>query len=86
MEPNSNAEKGTVYINGEPISEVGEIKIPLEVEPSDFPPILKDFSITFTIDCPKWLRRKLLWWRIKSWFKALAGIILQWLRLNKFEN
>lgn len=44
MGPNSDTEKGTLYINGEPLAEVGEIKIPLEVEPSDFPPILTDVS------------------------------------------
>lgn len=38
MGPNSDAGKGTLYINGEPISEVDEIKISMEVEPSDFPP------------------------------------------------
>lgn len=53
MGPNSDTEKGTLYINGEPLAEVGEIKIPLEVEPSDFPLILTDVSFTFTMDCPK---------------------------------
>ena len=44
MGPNSDTGKGTLYINGEPLAEVGEIKIPLEVEPSDLPPILADVS------------------------------------------
>ena len=39
MGPNSDTGKGTLYINGEPLAEVGEIKIPLEVEPSDLPPV-----------------------------------------------
>ena len=52
MGPNSDAGKGTLYINGEPISEVDEIKISMEVEPSDFPPILTDVSFTVTMDCP----------------------------------
>lgn len=43
MGPNSDTGKGTLYINGEPLAEVGEIKIPLEVEPSDLPPILPMF-------------------------------------------
>lgn len=53
MGPNSDAGKGTLYINGEPISEVDEIKISMEVEPSDFPPILTDVSFTVTMDCPR---------------------------------
>lgn len=44
MGPNSDTGKGTLYINGEPLAEVGEIKIPLEVEPSDLPPILANVS------------------------------------------
>lgn len=52
MEPNSDTGKGTLYINGEPLAEVGEIKISLEVEPSDLPPILADVSFTVTMDCP----------------------------------
>ena len=80
MGPNSDTEKGTLYINGEPLAEIGEIKIPLEVEPSDFPPILTDVSFTFTMDCPKWLRRKLAWWCFKARLKVLAVEILQKLR------
>lgn len=52
MGPNSDTGKGTLYINGEPLAEVGEIKIPLEVEPSDLPPILANVSFTITMDCP----------------------------------
>lgn len=38
MGPNSDGGKGTVYINGEPFSEVSEIKIsPRQKEPSSFP-------------------------------------------------
>ena len=44
MGPNSDTGKGTLYINGEPLAEVGEIKISLEVEPSDLPPILANVS------------------------------------------
>ena len=80
MRPNSDTEKGTLYINGEPLAEVGEIKIPLEVEPSDFPLILTDVSFTFIMDCPKWLRRKLAWWCFKARLKVLAVEILQKLR------
>lgn len=80
MGPNSDTEKRTLYINGEPLAEVGEIKIPLEVEPSDFPLILTDVSFTFTMDCPKWLRQKLAWWCFKARLKALAVEILQKLR------
>ena len=29
MGPNSDTGKGTLYINGEPLAEVGEIKIPV---------------------------------------------------------
>ena len=46
MGPNSDTGKGTLYINGEPLAEVGEIKISLEVEPSDLPPILANVSFT----------------------------------------
>lgn len=49
MGPNSDAGKGTLYINGEPISEVDEIKISMEVEPSDFPPILTDVGVEVAI-------------------------------------
>lgn len=52
MGPNSDTGKGTLYINGEPLAEVGEIKIPLEVEPSDLPPILADVSFTITMVAP----------------------------------
>lgn len=52
MGPNSDTGKGTLYINGEPVSEVNEIKISMEVEPLDFPPILTDVSFTVTMDCP----------------------------------
>lgn len=82
MGPNSDAEKGTLYINGEPISEVDEIKISMEVEPSDFPPILTDVSFTVTMDCPRWLRRKLAWWIFKARLKGLAVEILQKLGLK----
>nr|DAS58983.1 MAG TPA: tail tube protein [Caudoviricetes sp.] len=71
MGPNSDTGKGTLYINGEPLAEVGEIKIPLEVEPSDLPPILADVSFTITMDCPRWLRRKLAWWIFKARLKDL---------------
>lgn len=77
MGPNSDTGKGTLYINGEPLTEVGKIKIPLEVELSDFPPILTDVSFTFTMDCPKWLRQKLTWWCFKARLKVLAVEILQ---------
>lgn len=78
---NSDTGKGTVYINGEPFSEVSEIKIaPRQKEPSDFPLILTDVSFTFTMDCPKWLRRKLAWWCFKARLKVLAVEILQKLR------
>ena len=69
--PNSDTGKGTLYINGEPLAEVGEIKIPLEVEPSDLPPILANVSFTITMDCPRWLRRKLAWWIFKARLKDL---------------
>lgn len=82
MGPNSDAGKGTLYINGEPISEVNEIKISMEVEPSDFPPILTDVSFTVTMDCPRWLRRKLAWWIFKARLKVLAVEILQKLGLK----
>lgn len=52
MEPNTDSGKGTLYINGEPVVEVEEIKISLEAEPSDFPPILTGVSFTVTMDCP----------------------------------
>lgn len=55
----------------EPLAEVGEIKIPLEVEPSDLPPILANVSFTITMDCPRWLRRKLAWWIFKARLKDL---------------
>lgn len=71
MGPNSDTGKGTLYINGEPLAEVGEIKTPLEVEPSDLPPILADVSFTITMDCPRWLRRKLAWWIFKARLKDL---------------
>ena len=82
MGPNSDTEKGTLYINGEPISEVDEIKISMEVEPSDFPPILTDVSFTVTMDCPRWLRWKLAWWIFKARLKVLAVEILQKLGLK----
>lgn len=82
MGPNSDTRTGTLYINGEPIAEVVEIKIPLEVEPSDLPPILTDVSFTVTMDCPKWLRRKLVWWCFKARLKVLAVEILQKLGLK----
>lgn len=50
MGPENNTRTGTLYVNGEPIAEmisIQEIKIPMEADPSDFPPILDDFSITF---------------------------------------
>ena len=71
MGPNSDTGKGTLYINGEPLAEVGEIKIPLEVEPSDFPPILDDFSITFVGKAPKKFWWKLRWMFFKVRVKAL---------------
>ena len=71
MGPNSDTGKGTLYINGEPLAEVGEIKIPLEVQQLDLPPILADISFTFTMGCPKWLRRKLVWWIFKARLKDL---------------
>lgn len=77
MRPNSDTGKGTLYINGEPLAEVGEIKIPLEVEPSDLPPILANVSFTITMDCPRWLRWKLAWWIFKARLKVLAVEILQ---------
>ena len=77
MGPNSDTGKGTLYINGEPLAEVGEIKIPLEVEPSDLPPILANVSFTITMDCPRWLRRKLAWWIFKARLKDLIHRIFQ---------
>ena len=47
MGPENNTRTGTLYVNGEPIAEViniQEIKIPMEVDPSDFPPILMTFQ------------------------------------------
>lgn len=82
MGSNSDAGKGTLYINGEPISEVDEIKISMEVEPSDFPPILTDVSFTVTMDCPRWLQWKLAWWIFKARLKVLAVEILQKLGLK----
>lgn len=82
MGTDNGTEKVTLYINGEPVSEVEEIKIPLEVEPSDFPPILTDVSFTVTMDCPRWLRRKLVWWIFKARLKVLAVEILQKLGLK----
>lgn len=82
MGPNSDTGKGTLYINGEPISEVDEIKISMEVEPSDFPPILTDVSFTVTMDCPKWLRRKLAWLCFKARLKVLVVEISQKLGLK----
>lgn len=77
MGPNTDSGKGTLYINGEPVVEVEEIKISLEAEPSDFPPILTGVSFTVTMDCPRWLRRKLEWWIFKARLKALAVETLQ---------
>ena len=71
MGPNSDTGKGTLYINGELLAEVGEIKIPLEVEPSDLPPILANVSFTITMDCPRGWRRKLAWWIFKARLKDL---------------
>ena len=81
MGTDSDTKTGTLYVNGEPIAEVCEIKIPLEIEPSDFPPILKDVSFTVTTDCPRWLRRKLAWCFFKARLKVLAAQILQKLGL-----
>lgn len=86
MGPNNDTGKGTLYINGEPVSEVEEIKISLEVEPLDFPPILTDVSFTVTMDCPRWLRRKLAWWIFKARLKALAVETLQKLGLEQIWN
>lgn len=82
MGPNSDTGKGTLYINGEPISEVDEIKISMEVEPSDFPPILADVSFTVTMDCPRWLQWKLAWLIFKARLKVLTVEILQKLGLK----
>lgn len=82
MGPNSDTGKRTLYINGEPVSEVNEIKISMEVEPLDFPPILTDVSFTVTMDCPRWLRRKLAWWIFKARLKMLAVEIFQKLGLK----
>ena len=63
MGPENNTRTGTLYVNGEPIAEVisiQEIKIPMEVDPSDFPPILDDFSITFVGKAPK-----KFWWKLR---------------------
>lgn len=81
MGPENDTKTGTLYVNEEPIAEVGEIKIPLEVNLSDFPPILKDVSFTVTMDCPRWLRRKLVWCFFKARLKVLAAQILQKLGL-----
>ena len=86
MGPNSDTGKGTLYINGEPLAEVGEIKIPLEVEPSDLPPILANVSFTITMDCPRWLRRKLAWWIFKARLKDLIHRIFPLLKINFQEN
>ena len=82
MGPNSDTGKGTLYINGEPLAEVGEIKIPLEVEPSDLPPILANVSFTITMDCPRWLRRKLAWCIFKARLKYLIHRIFHFLKLT----
>lgn len=74
MGPENNTRTGTLYINGEPIAEVisiQEIKIPMEVDPSDFPPILDDFSITFVGKVPKKFWWKLRWMFFKVRVKAL---------------
>ena len=63
MGPENNTRTGTLYVNGEPIAEVigiQEIKIPMEADPSDFPPILDDFSITFVGKAPK-----KFWWKLR---------------------
>lgn len=74
MGPENNTRTGTLYINGEPIAEVisiQEIKIPMEVDPSDFPPILDDFSITFVGKALKKFWWKLRWMFFKVRVKAL---------------
>lgn len=83
MGPNSDGGKGTVYINGEPFSEVSEIKIsPRQKKPSSFPLTFENISYTVTMDCPRWLRRKLAWWIFKARLKVLAVEILQKLGLK----
>ena len=80
---NSDTGKGTVYINGEPFSEVSEIKIaPRQKEPPSFPLTFENISFTLTIDCPKWFWRKLKWLIFKAQLKALAVEILQKLGLK----
>lgn len=79
MGPENNTRTGTLYVNGESIAEVisiqeikiQEIKIPMEVDPSDFPPILDDFSITFVGKAPKKFWWKLRWMFFKVRVKAL---------------
>ena len=74
MGPENNTRTGTLYVNGEPIAEVisiQEIKIPMEADPSDFPPILDDFSITFVGKPPKKFWWKLRWMFFKVRVKAL---------------
>ena len=74
MGPENNTRTGTLYVNGEPIAEVisiQEIKIPMEADPSDFPPILDDFSITFVRKAPKKFWWKLRWMFFKVRVKAL---------------
>lgn len=82
MGTDNDTKKGTLYVNGEPIAEVEEIKIPLEVGPSDFPPILKDASITFIGKWPKKLLWKLRWWCFKALVRERAAQILQKLGLK----
>ena len=67
----------TLYVNGEPVTELAEIKIPIEVEASDFPPILKDFSVTFVGRVPKKFWWKVRWLFFKARLKALAVGVLQ---------
>ena len=81
MGTDSDTKTGTLYVNGKPIAEIGEIKSTLEVEPSDFPLILKDVSITFIGKWPKKLRWKLRWWCFKVLVRERAAQILQKLGL-----
>lgn len=84
MGVNSDTKKGTLYINGEPVVGVGEIKIlSEEIEPLDLPPIPKNVSFTVTMDCPRWFRWKLAWWTFEARLKVLTVKIFKKLGLKR---
>lgn len=69
MGPENDTRTGTLYINGEPIS---EIKIPSrQVEQSSFPRTFGDVSFKLTMDCSRWFWWKLKWLMFKDRLKAL---------------